>query len=249
MQIPPRNPEPEHLAENLAARGDRCPIPATHDRLFEVHHWWHEIARWYHEPDPFRYSLGAFIQAARSVTFMLQTEKAVFKDFVWYEQWVSNAKNDPILKWLLDTRNAFVHRQALATHSSLMMRCLGNPRDVLGEDDDPVTIEVSPFMCTHYYMEQGPHTDHAHEYTRTWSMAGLNGRDLLEVTADIYDRLDRLVRTAHQQVGASMMSHQKTGSARALPCMESVGCFRVVRSTIEDGKEVWLNEPPGLQNH
>lgn len=69
------NPDPQTLAEKVAAVGSKCPIPATHDRLFEIHHWWHEMARWYHEPEPFRYRLGAFIQAARNVTFMLQTEK------------------------------------------------------------------------------------------------------------------------------------------------------------------------------
>jgi hypothetical protein len=66
-----RNLEPASLAENLAATGGKCPIPFTHDRLHETHHWWHEMARWYHEPQEFRYALGAFIQAARNVTFML----------------------------------------------------------------------------------------------------------------------------------------------------------------------------------
>lgn len=249
MEKLPRNPEPEDLAEKLAARGNRCPIPATHDRLSEVHHWWHEVARWYHEPDQFRYGLGAFIQAARSLTFMLQTEKAVFKDFGWYDQWVAAAKNDAVLKWVLDTRNAFVHRQALAPHSSLAMRCIENPRGSFDDDDDPLIIEVSPFKCTHFYMEQGPHTDHAHEYTRHWSMDGLDGREILDVTADIYDRLDALVHTAHTQAGATLPSHRKPGSPRALPCMEDINRFRIVRTTLQAGKEVWINEPPGLHNH
>jgi hypothetical protein len=245
----PRNPEPEDLADNLAARGSRCPIPATHDRLFEVHHWWHEIARWYQEPDPFRYALGAFVQAARGVTLMLQTEKEVFKDFGWYGEWVANAKRDPLLTWLNETRVELVHRKALEPHSWLEMRCIENPRDPFGEDDDPVRIKVSPFMCTHYYMNQGPHTDHTHEYTRHWSMAGLGPRELLEVSADIYDRLDDVVRMAHERLGASMASHRRTGSRRALPCMEDLTRFRVVRTTLKDGKEVWLDEPPGLHHH
>jgi hypothetical protein len=42
--------KPRTLAEKLSAPGGACPIPFTHDRLDEVHHWWHELATWYHEP-------------------------------------------------------------------------------------------------------------------------------------------------------------------------------------------------------
>jgi hypothetical protein len=88
-----------------------APSPDTHDRLAEVHHWWHELAELYHEPDPFRYRLGAFTQAARSVTLMLQTEKAVFEDFDFYENdWVAKAKADPIMRWLKNTRNSSFHQ-------------------------------------------------------------------------------------------------------------------------------------------
>jgi len=82
-----RNPEPESLAESLAGDDGVCPIPLTHDRLEEVHYWWHEMARNYHEPNQFRYSLGALVQAGRSVSFMLQKEKHVFADFRWYQSW------------------------------------------------------------------------------------------------------------------------------------------------------------------
>ena len=72
MERPKPNPDPKSLAESLGAQGSVCPIPFTHDRLREVHHWWHEMARYYHEPEPFRYAFGAFVQAARNVTFVLQ---------------------------------------------------------------------------------------------------------------------------------------------------------------------------------
>ena len=86
-----RDEPPNSLAEALSGSG-QCPIPATHDRLEECHYWWHEMARKYHEPSPFRYSLGAFLQAARSVTFMLQSERAAFKDLEWYAAWRGQAK-------------------------------------------------------------------------------------------------------------------------------------------------------------
>lgn len=139
MSAPERNTEPESLAESLGVRGSPCPIPFTHDRLREVHHWWHEMARTYHEPDEFRYDLGAFIQAARNVTFMLQKEQAVFSDFAWYGEWINKAKDDALLRWLVDARTDFVHRQALGPKSWLQMRCIDNPRQrhyAEDEDDD-----------------------------------------------------------------------------------------------------------------
>jgi len=145
LQTPKPNPDPSTLAEELAAQGSACPIPLTHDRVHEIHHWWHEMARWYHEPEPFCYRLGALIQAARTTTFMLQKEKSVFDDFTWYEDWAEKSKVDPVLSWIVAARTDLVHRAALAPNSSLEMRCLGNPQDPHGTDDDPFVMPINPF--------------------------------------------------------------------------------------------------------
>src|SRR5437879_5340927 len=125
MSEPERNIEPATLAEKVAAPGSKCPIPYTHARLHEVHHWWHEMARWYHEPQEFRYALGAFLHASRSLTYMLQNEKTAFNDFSWYDAWVGAAKKDPLLKWVHDIRNEFVHQHSLEPNSWLTIRCFG----------------------------------------------------------------------------------------------------------------------------
>jgi hypothetical protein len=243
-----QKPVPGLLAERLAGDGGSCPIPLTHDRLSEVHYWWHEMARNYHEPDQFRYSLGAFVQAARSVTWMLQKEKHVFADFGWYQSWVEESNKHPALVWLQSTRTNVVHRQALIPGSTLELRCIGDPRHPHGSDDEPHRIFVSPFACTHQYIHAGPFTDHAHEFERRWSMEGLEDRELLEVCADCFDRLDDLVHFAHQQLGAPMASSRREGSLRSLPCMEDTAPHRVARTIMRDGQEIWVNEPPGLHN-
>jgi hypothetical protein len=249
-----KNPEPDSLAESLAGDGGACPIPLTHDRLDEIHYWWHEMGRNYHEPDRFRYSLGAFVQAARSVTFMLQKEKHVFVDFTWYQSWVEMATKDFAMSWLQSARTNVVHREALIPGSTLELRCLGDPRHAHGKDDDPTRIRVSPFQCTHYYIHttlfslSRMFSDHAHEFERRWSMEGLNGRELLEVCADCFDRLVELVHFAHQQLGVSMGSSRREGSSRSLPCMEDTTPHRVARTIMQDGHEIWVNEPPGLHN-
>ena len=244
-----RNPEPESLAESLAGDDGVCPIPLTHDRLEEVHYWWHEMARNYHEPNQFRYSLGALVQAGRSVSFMLQKEKHVFADVRWYQSWFEYSKKESVLSWLQSTRTDIVHRQALIPGSTLELRCIGDPRHPHGDDEDDLKrCVVSPFQCTHYYIHAAPFTDHAHEFERRWSMEGLEGRELLEVCADCFDRLDDMVHFAHQQLGVSMGSSRREGSLRSLPCMEDTTPHRVARTVMRDGQEVWVNEPPGLHN-
>jgi len=235
--------KPKTLAEKLATDGSSCPIPATHDRLAEVHHWWHQMAELYHEPDPFRYRLSAFAQAARGVTNMLQKEKAAFANFGFYEKWVIKAKTDPIMKWLDKTRTRGFHQSALATSSWLQIECFHNPRrSIWDEDDSPLGTE-DPFQCTHYYMNVGPSTDHGHNFTRHWSMDGLNGRELLDVCAYIYDQLDEIVTEAHERLGASVASYAQPGSLRRLPCMENIDQYRIVKTRIRRGKEVWINRP------
>ena len=245
MERPEPNKAPRSLAEKLAACGHACEIPFTHDRLQEMHYWWHQMARNYHEPDPFRYSLGAFVQAGRSVSFMLQKEQATFDDFSWYQSWVEEAKKDQVLCWMHDARTDIVHRQALQPRSWLEMRCIDNPRDPTDEDDSPIGTQ-DPFKCTHYYILSGPSTDHTHEFTRLWETEGLPGRELLEACADIYDRLDQLVGRAHQHLGGGMTSYRQQESDRALPCMQDTVKFRVVHTVIRGGQEVWEGEPPGL---
>ncbi len=178
------NRNPKTLAEKLAAEGSTCPIPATHDRLAEVHHWWHQMAELYHEPDPFRYRLGAFAQAARSVTLMLQKEKTAFGNFDFYEKgWVAKVSADPIMQWLDKTRTSTFHRSALAPSSWLQMECFRNPRKSPWDEEDGPIGTRDPFQCTHFYINMGPTTDHGHNFTRQWSMEGLDGRELLEVCA------------------------------------------------------------------
>ena len=252
MVAPKPNPDPKTLAESLGAHGSSCPIPFTHDRLREAHHWWHEMAHYYHEPELFRYRLGAYVVAARGVTYMLQKESSKIDDFRWYDEWVLRAKSDKFLLWLNDARTNFIHRQALEPKSYLKMRCIDNPRErhFLDEEDEEGSniYKVNPFACTHYYIGKGPLTDHAHEFTRHWEMDGL-ACEVLESCATIHDRLDEVVTEAHERLGANVQSYRGSPSGHSMPCMDDTTKFRVICTTVKDGKEVWEYEPPGLHEH
>ena len=244
---------PRSLAEKVAAPGHACRLPATHDRVDECHYWWHEMARNYHEPTPFRYSLGAFIQAARSVTFMLQSEKHVFQDFSWYGEWVNSAKDSELLRLLADKRTTVVHRAALDTSSWIELRCLRVVGvDVLDDMEDVARYAMRPFECTHslirgyddFVLNMGGE-DHPHEIVRHWELDDLPGRELQDAAAEIHDRLSEVNAVAHELTGSSLAGNWEDGE-RPLPCMRDTRKHRVARIERRAGVPVWLDEPRGL---
>jgi hypothetical protein len=255
--------EPESLAEALAQGHGRCPIPATHDRLNECHYWWHEMARNYHEPNQFRWSLGAFVQAARSVTLMLQAEKRSFQDFQWYTRWQSKAQQEPLLQWINNTRVQIFHQSALATNSWARFTCLfkkGDPRARKRDPDDwdddysgPINVQFNPFLCTHYYIVHGIAEDHPHEYLRHWEIDSLPNQELLEACANVLDLLQNISQVAHAQAGAeSYMARRDLPitetSRHAYPCMNDTLKYRTVRTKLKNGIEVWKNQPTSLHS-
>ena len=71
---PKRAKRPEALAWSLSGHKSPCPIPSAHDRLNEAHYFLHQMKAAYHQPEPFRYNLHAFIQAIESIFDMLRVD-------------------------------------------------------------------------------------------------------------------------------------------------------------------------------
>lgn len=241
----------ETLAEYHAGGVGRCPIPATHDRIAEMHYWWHELARNYHEPDPLRYSLNAFIQGSRNVTFMLKSERSVFKDFSWYEsEWVVHAAESDLLRWAKKTRNSVVKQGALMPGSWAELRCVRKRSDPYYEDEQPLAVHVPPFECTHQlfhsstqWIEETGGEDHAHELERHWELDAFPGTELLELAALVFEEMNGLNALAHEKAGASIRANYEGGRP---PCMIKTEKFRVAKFKRRKGRDVWTNEPRGL---
>ena len=49
-----------------------CPLAQSDDKFYEAHYFIGRMMDDYHDPAAFRYNLNAFLQALRSVTFVLQ---------------------------------------------------------------------------------------------------------------------------------------------------------------------------------
>lgn len=83
-----------------------CPIAQPDRRLRDAFTHWRGMEENYFDPNRFRLNLNSFIQEARNVTFILQKKKSELPGFEgWYSGWQEKLKADPILRWIVESRN------------------------------------------------------------------------------------------------------------------------------------------------
>ena len=99
---------------------DICPLHDAHDKLEEAYYFLLMMAFSYHKPNDFRFNLDAFLQALRSVTFMLQKDKSKITDFDdWYTLKRKEMEVNPYLKNVSDARTIIVHQRSLKAKSKI----------------------------------------------------------------------------------------------------------------------------------
>lgn len=252
---------PKNLADAIGSEGHACGLPLSHDRINECHHWWHVMAQNYHEPDEFRWSLGAFLQAARSASLMIQVEKAAFEDMAWYDAWVEEvAKKSEVIRWVNSARVQVVHKGTLAPASWVELRCLfpkGDHRAEDSDDEGPAAFTMNPFICTHALMHASDwlvgDEDHGHDMVRHWEVEELPDREILDVCAEVFGELDLLLKVAHEQIGQGMQM-TKAGEpidrpSGRMPCMDDLEPHLIAHFEPRSGRsQEWTNEPPGLHS-
>lgn len=95
-------------------------VSAVIQRLFQMRQLWEDAANNYFEPSRFALALQSCITTSRTVTFILQSNKAEFDNFeVWYEAWRSRWNADLIMKWARDARNSIEKVGDLKTYSQV----------------------------------------------------------------------------------------------------------------------------------
>ena len=190
----------------------RCPIPNTHRSLVEAHLLWHQALEQYQEPDAFRANLNATIQALRGVTFKLKSEQHDFVDFEkWYRPWEERLRADPVCKWASEARTTVVHQGELETSSTAVVKLVTWRDDVLTELSFPPNAPPSLILSNIPLVElvekakipQGDMKSAAILIERRWSVADLDGREILESLAQVYGVLAQLVLEAHINLGHS----------------------------------------------
>jgi hypothetical protein len=88
------------------------------EALEDAHQFLHACARGYHDPPAFRRNLHSFIQAARNISFRLQSLKSSIPEFEsWYSSWQDYLRAEPTLRWVNQARTKVVKRRGLAARS------------------------------------------------------------------------------------------------------------------------------------
>lgn len=183
----------------------RCPIEQVHGRLQAAHRMWHHALTDYQDPDAFRTYLNACIEALRSVTFVLQSHKAVIPSFdPWYAEWQTKMRTDGRMRWLVEARNTVVKQGDLATASRAVIRIT----DAYLQRPE-VTQEVDPFLSLDQVVMQvrlGRVAQHTVQHgtltvERRWTVHDLPDQEVLDILAYNFGVLRSLTRDAHRQLG------------------------------------------------
>lgn len=231
-----------------------CPCPNTHRRLDQCHRLWHQAAEHYGDPPNFITNLNAVVQALRSVSLMLQSEKADLPRFEeWYSDWQERAKQDRLMKWLNDARVQVFHVSELKTRSFVHARLiLSGP---VAEATFEVPVEVpTAFIATHLSLFALPPVPQVLRENmilsveRQWMCEEVDDVELLDILAHCYAELVSLARVAHTASAVDLHScqltrpvHDSDAYVEGRPlCMHPHDERRIVRIDLNDGEPLSL---------
>jgi hypothetical protein len=188
----------------IAVQTTNCPIPTAHGRLREFHHFWHEALVAYGDPDGFAFNLNALVQAARNVTFLLQSEKEHLPDFErWYATWQARLGADAVAAWAADARTTVVHKSDLERSSGAIARIHDNLDFARFKMNVPPTVPSDELA--HSLVQTAPPKVRAMlancvlSLERTWIVTDLPDREILDAFAHVYGELASLLAEAHDR--------------------------------------------------
>lgn len=189
----------------------------------EAHRFWHECLNEYQSPEGFRVKLNACIQALRNVTFVLQKEKSLISDFEkWYAPWQEKMRSDPILRWIVKSRNRIVKEGDLETLSIAKATLIADyfsAADSTSKDYRPISVDAadgqrkkSVTAPPRYRLEeivrmaasglpQSILRDSVLAIERRWVDRALPDHEILDALSTAYARLADLISDAHTRIG------------------------------------------------
>ena len=206
----------------------------------------------YHKPEKFQANLNAAIQALRSVTLMLQKEKAAFPNFDgWYGPWQKALKDDRYSKWLNDARVTVFHTGDLDSYSSAEVKLVTWREEVLSTLRVPIQTSAELILENPALLDllkpakndSGDSEDAFLTIERRWTTKDLDGNEILGVLARVYGLIAALVLDAHSHLGRLECisdehpdfpsSHDRTGRIRCMVSSVEARTERFKASTRE----------------
>ena len=206
-----------------------CPLADIDRRLEDAHRIWHKTVDSYFDPDEFRVNGQHLIQTLRTVTFVLQSNKAKIPGFEeWYRAEQEGMRADPQLRWLVDSRNNIEKKGDLRKKSFVTADIIASYL----EDGPSETVEAHLFEGPNRLMDRIPRfvlekhvlVNGVLRIRRSWVHETLPESEVTEALASLYGKLSELVGRAHLQAGlmeprfSEDHEHGKWLNGR-LPCM------------------------------
>jgi hypothetical protein len=188
-----------------------CPIPATHDHLKEAHYFLHDLVEHVHHPDPFRWSLNAYLQASRSVLLLATKELKAAEGFDGWKKSILETleADDPLFRRVVASRNFIVHEKMLNDHSRTQAGIFRGRRFKLGFGEDAPNTWYSESLLgflAHVWTGVFINPDHGSVgeqfgVKRTWVVTELGDEDVALLCDRAYAKLVEFVRSAHELAG------------------------------------------------
>lgn len=185
-----------------------CPFMHTHDKFEEAHYFISQMVHTYHEPEPLRWNLNAFVQALRSVTFVMQKESknlGIKED--WYQKERESMKADRLLKAFDDGRDVVVHKGMLEQSSTATVGVFRG-RMLKLAISMPVPRDIpSKFLLKRVKLGMGLLLDAEHSEVgeqfgvrREWFVNALSDEEVVSACDKAWSRIGKVFSSAHEQV-------------------------------------------------
>ena len=171
-------------------------------RLRDLSQLLKNCATTYFEPELFRMNINQFLQTARTVTFIIQKNKASIRDYgPWYDQHVIQGwHEDTIMQWAKDARNVIEKEGDLELNSTLRIVLLFSyleEQDWVAPIDSPKVLHLGIKRIVRYAQKKLPTAiseNAALKIERTWIADSLPAVELLLAIAHVYSQLYRCCR-------------------------------------------------------
>lgn len=150
------------------------------------------------DSDTFRRSLNSAVQELRNVSFLVQKEKATLEDFdTWYPEWQQQARAEPVMRWIVDSRNRIVKQGDLDLLSQMRVRyhldwLTSGEIEVSYPPSTPLHVAAKKMLESMGNPSYGIIT-----VRRRWTDFRLAQVELLEALAIAYARCADLIELAH----------------------------------------------------
>jgi len=237
---------------------DVCPLAAVDQRLADAHRLWHQAEAAYFDPDGFRLAIQTTIQTLRTVTFILQKQKAIIPGFVqWYGtrdqagDWQKRLGADPLMRWMINARNKIEKQGDLESHSMVRAEIVASYFD----EGPRIEVPAHLFDTVETLFRSVPDAalgEHIRRHgmvriQRRWVETTLPDYELLDAVAIAYGKTAELVHDAHRQIGLDppFTIHDDTGERCdlrtmnwRLPCMIAHELPRTLLISLADGSRV-----------